>query len=348
MPTAPQLHARHRLPALAVLLSAAVHAAIMAGMPRRNDSFEDAKAAIYEATLEARASLEPAPPAPRAAPAPRRAPRPRAPARVPADVLAALPLEGASELSPESASEPAPELAAAPDIVALAQPAAPRNEPPLFPVDAIPPELSIEYHLTSVVADGRATYRWEREGDSYRIRGEAEAEGFLTLFLEGRVSQESRGKVGPAGLKPERFTEQRPNAWQEGLRFDWEGRTVTFERNNEARTTPLEDNTVDWLSMIFQLAHLPPSGDTMELQVFTQRRMYRFRLQVLGVEEIEIPLGRVRALHLRHQDAARGNETVDVWLGLDQHNLPVKMRYPAARNRVTVEQVATSVRGSPR
>jgi hypothetical protein len=93
--------------------------------------------------------------------------------------------------------------------------------------------------------------------------------------------------------------------------------------------------------MIFQLAHVPPTTGAQELQVFTQRRMYRFRLQVLGIEEIDIPLGKVRALHLRHEDPAKSAEAVDVWLGVDQHYLPVKLRYPVARNRLVVEQVAT-------
>ena len=36
-------------------------------------------------------------------------------------------------------------------------------------------------------------------------------------------------------------------------------------------------------------------------------------------------------------------EWADVWLGIDQHYLPVKLRYPVARNRFTVEQSATRV-----
>lgn len=342
MPTAAGLYARYRLLALAVLLSALAHAVVMVGMPRRIDAIEEAKAAIYEARLEPAAAVVPAsPPAPALPPpAPRRAPRPRAPVILPPDSLAALPVDSSGDV--------APELAHAPEILALARPAVPAKEiaPPAFPVEALPAEVAIEYQLTSAVADGRARYQWDREGSAYRIRGEAEAEGFFTLFLEGRVLQESRGTVTASGLRPERFTEQRPHASPEGLRFDWDGRTVTFERKGESRTTPLEDNTVDWLSMIFQLAHAPPSADTLEMQVFTQRRMYRFRLQVLGVEEIEIPLGRVRALHLRHHDPARGHESVDVWLGLDHHNLPVRMRYPVARNRLMVEQVATRVSAS--
>jgi hypothetical protein len=213
-------------------------------------------------------------------------------------------------------------------------------EPEKFPVEALPASLSIDYQLTSVVADGRASYHWDRDGDTYRIRGEAQAEGFFTLFLEGQILQESRGTMTPKGLRPERFTENKPGGPPEGLEFDWGGGQVTFDRNGEKKTSPLAENTVDWLSMIFQLAHLPPKAESVSLQVFTQRRMYTFKLHVLGVEEIEIPLGRVRALHLRHADESR-KESVDVWLGVDQHYLPVKLRFPAARNRIMVEQVAT-------
>jgi hypothetical protein len=337
MPPLRSLATRYRLLALAVLASAALHAAVMVGMPRRIAAIEEIPETVYEASLLAPPAPQPAAVPP---PAPRPAPRPRSAVRVPPDALAALPVETASDAGPEAPAD----LAAAPEILALAQPAAPVKalEPPAFPVDALPPAVSIDYQLTSAFADGKATYTWEREGDRYRIRGEAQAEGFFTLFLEGQILQESRGTVGTGGLRPESFTEHKPNATEEGLDFDWQGRTVTFRRKGESRTSPLEENTVDWLSMIFQLAHRPPAGAAHELQVFTQRRMYRFKLQVLGVEEIDIPLGRVRALHLRHEEAGKA-EAVDVWLGIDQHYLPVKLRYPVARNRLVVDQVATRV-----
>ena len=342
MPNPAELLSRYRLLALAVLASAALHAAVMVGMPPRIAAIEDDLPPLYEATLDV-AALAPAPPPPRP-PTPRR-PRPRPPVVLPPDALAALP---ATATDADPGLLPTPALQPAPEILALAQPAVPVKalEPQAFPVEALPPRVEIEYLLTSAFADGRATYRWEREGDEYRISGEAEAEGFFTLFLEGRIVQESRGRVGTAGLRPERFSEQRPNASEEGLTFDWDGRTVTFKRGTDTRTTPLADNTVDWLSMIFQLAHVPPSAEAHELQVFTQRRMYRFHLKVLGIEQIDIPLGRVRALHLRHEDPAKEG-SVDVWLGVDQHYLPVKLRYPVARNRLMVDQVATRVDKAP-
>ena len=343
MPTPAELLSRYRVLALAVLASAALHAAVMVGMPPRIAAIEDDLPPLYQATLDV-AALAPAQPTPRPA-APRR-PRPRSPVVLPPEALAALPAATATDADPGLL--PAPGLQPAPEILALAQPAVPVKalESPAFPVEALPPRIEIEYQLTSAFADGRATYRWEREGDEYRIRGEAEAEGFFTLFLEGRILQESRGTVGATGLRPERFSEQRPNASEEGLTFDWDGRTVTFNRGTDTRTTPLADHTVDWLSMIFQLAHVPPAAEAHELQVFTQRRMYRFTLKVLGIEHIDIPLGRVRALHLRHEDPAKEG-SVDVWLGVDQHYLPVKLRYPVARNRLMVDQVATRVDKAP-
>lgn len=352
MPTAAELLARYRLAALAVLVSAGLHAAVLIGMPRRIAAIDETTAAIYSASIDPlSAVVAEAPPTPVPAPAaaPRRAPAPRPKSRIapppqpdaaptPPIAEAAAPTVGAPPPPPEL--EPAPPEP--PEQVALAQPAVPVKalEPEKFPVEALPARLTIDYQLTSVVADGRASYHWDRDGESYRIRGEAEAEGFFTLFLEGRIVQESRGAMTASGLRPERFSENRPGGPAEGLEFDWGGGQVTFDRNGERKTTPLAANTVDWLSMIFQLAHLPPKAESVELQVFTQRRMYQFRLNVLGVEEIEIPLGRVRALHLRHADESR-KETVDVWLGVDHHYLPVKLRFPAARNRIMVEQVAT-------
>jgi hypothetical protein len=351
-PDSAQFLNRYRIAALALAVSAVVHAAVFVGMPARFDPLEEKAEASYSATLDSAPDLVAQPAA--AAPAPKRAAKPRARPRLamaPAPLLE--PIVAAEALSDPAAAmvapviEPVADAAGAPpkpDVLAMAQPAAPvpALAPPQFPVQALPSRVSISYSLTSSFADGRAVYNWQRDGDKYTITSEAEAIGFFTLFLEGRVVQESTGTVTAAGLRPERFEERKPNTAKEGLEFDWAGHKVTFDRNNEKKTEDLADNTVDWLSMIFQMAHVPPSGESYDLRVYTQRKLYKFNLKILGEEEIEIPIGKVRALHLRHVDPEDG-QAVDVWLGTDQHYLPVKLRYPVARNRLTVEQAATSV-----
>ncbi|MGE5617246.1 MAG: DUF3108 domain-containing protein [Bacillota bacterium] len=331
--------AQYRFAAAALAVSAALHAAVIVGLPRIFDEpLPQKQPASFDAELApAAVALEPErAPAPRASP---RAARPR-----PRRAIVAMRRETFTPVAQFDDRVPLPEVLPSPDLVALAEPIAPAfSLPPEFPRDALPGKLRIKYELTSAFADGQAVYTWEREGDRYTITGEAEAVGFFTLFLQGRILQESRGLVTALGLRPERFIERRPNAGEEGLSFDWKHRKVTFERENGTRTEDLrDDSTVDWLSMIFQLAHAPPKGDTVSMRVFTQRKTYEFTLKVLGEEEIEIPLGRVKALHLRHENPA-DREQVDVWLGVDQHYVPVKMRYPVARNRLMVEQTATDI-----
>lgn len=339
---------RYRFLALALAGSAALHAAVMVGVPARPDAAiaEEDAGASYSASLDPAAAVAEVAQAPAAKPAP---PRPRARRALPLLPVEPLldPIAPDKLASALEAPLPEPEIAPPePEVVAMAQPAAPVKalEAPKFRSEALPAELSITYQLSSAMADGRAVYNWERDGDRYRITGEAEAVGFFTLFLEGRILQESRGTVTTQGLRPDTFTERKPGMANEGLEFDWREKRVTFDRHNEKKTEPLADNVVDWLSMIFQMAAVPPpSGGDYALRVLTQRKFYRFNLKVLGEEDIEIPLGKVRALHLRHIDEKDAAEVVDVWLGIDQHYLPVKLRYPVARNRLTVEQSATRV-----
>jgi len=352
VPRAADLWSRHRVLALALAVSAAVHAAIVTGVPGSLAGNDAEPAPSYAATLElapaAQAERVPAP-APRA----RRSPRQPKPQAGPVVALgtealqSALPAEdyapdppSADELAPPRAPAPPPP----PERVALAKAAAPvpALEAPRFPVGALPSRLSVTYALTSAFADGRASYEWTRDGDRYRITSEAQAVGFFQLFLEGRIWQESEGEVTPEGLRPASFKEHRPNAEDEGLNFDWTYNYVVLNHGGERFTAPITAHSVDWLSMIFQLAAAPPKGDAFDLQVFTQRKLYNFHLRSLGVEEIDVPIGRVRARHLQHVDKESG-EVVDVWVGLDQHNLPVKLRFPVARNRVMVEQVATDI-----
>ncbi|MGZ5078805.1 MAG: DUF3108 domain-containing protein [Usitatibacter sp.] len=361
MPTAAEIVSRYRVAGLAVVISAAVHAAVFVGLPLHIEPFDEGNPVAYSASLDPAAATVTQAPAARlrraasSKPRSRLAPPPIAqaaleplPALLPEPEIAAL----APDLTQPKADAAAEATAqAGADVVALAQPtadaaaAAPaKTAAESFPVEALPANLSISYQLTSSWADGRAEYTWSRDGDNYTIKGEAEAVGFFTLFLEGRILQESRGTVTATGLRPQRFVERKPNSALEGLEFDWPAGQVTMDRGDlKKKTTPLTDNTVDWLSMIFQMAHKPPTGDAMELRVFTQRKLYRFQLKILGEEEIQIPLGKVRALHLRHIDPDDETEIVDVWLGIDQYHLPVKLRYPVARNRLVVEQIATKV-----
>lgn len=361
MPRAAAFVSRYRFLALALAASAALHAALFLSVPPAPGPRE---AAAQPFTAE----LLPPPPAPaveakRAAPAHQPVPRKiarharPAPRHAPAKTPPPAPkLLAATAHSPElpAVAPPAPQEPAppAPEAVALAQPILPwmpemppaAPEPAPFPMDALPKRLSIDYRLSTGPLTAHAVYRWRRKGDLYRITGEGEATGLFRIFMDRSILQESEGTITAAGLRPERFLEKRTGADDEGLEFDWLKHEVTLDHGDSRKTMPLSDDTVDWLTMIFQLAHVPPraGGEKLDLRVFTQRKLYDFTLEVVGLEDIEIPLGKVRTLHLRHVDPQDGDR-IDVWLGIDQHYLPVKMRYPVARMKLMVEQDAARI-----
>lgn len=355
MPAA--LPAAYRPAALALVASAVLHGAALVGYRAGAgvDGEPDLGAVAYTATLQAAAPAIEATVAQARPPAakPRPRPKPRNEVR-PEETVAMLPAVEESPPAPAAGEPPpSPETLppaepepAPPEVVALARPAQPVAPPaPEFRADSLPSKLRITYALTSPLVEGQAEYTWTRDGDRYEISGTAEASGFFTLFLEGRIWQESSGTVTPQGLRPDRFVERRGDTPEEGLAFDWQARTVEFRRGSANHTGALTDSTVDWLSMIFQMAHLPPARDGMPLRVYTQRRLYEYRLNVVGEETLDLPIGRAKTLHLRHE-GSKPEEAVDVWLGVDQHYLPVKLRYPVARGRLMVEQTATAVTGS--
>ncbi len=361
MPRATAFLSRYRFLAVALAASAALHAALFVSVPPPPDPVEALAQPLS-------AELLPPPPAPapvaakpvatapkpavrrivrRARAVPRHTPA-KAPAPAPKLLTAIAPSPELAPVAP-APQEPAPPP---PEAIALAEPIIPwmpqmppaAPEPPLFPMDALPKRLSIDYRLSTGPLTAHAVYRWRRKGDMYRIIGEGEATGLFRVFMDRSILQESEGTITAAGLRPERFLEKRSGADDEGLEFDWLKHEVTLDHGASRKTMALSDDTVDWLTMIFQLAHVPPRADggKLDLHVFTQRKLYDFTLKVIGLEEIEIPLGKVRALHLRHVDPKDG-DVIDVWLGVDQHYLPVKMRYPVARMKFMVEQDAARI-----
>lgn len=339
------MSASTRALALAAGVSIALHASLFVGDWSALISLDEGlESPSYEATLVA------APPPPAAVAAPKtRALQPLPPGAVAflpnlPDAPAEPELAEAPEIAAPEASGETPPVVEPPPVVAMAAPSAAAAKPPVpsFREDALPGELRIRYTLSSSFAEGEAEYAWRREGERYEITGTARAMGFFAIFLEGAIDQRTSGRVTADGLRPEEFREWRPGAPAEGITFDWDARTVTQSRGGKEQVVPLEGNTIDWLSLVFQLAHQPPLEGATDLRVYTQRRLYTYRLDVVGEEEIDLPIGRVRALHIRH-GAAGQPETVDVWLGIEQHYLPLKLRYPIARNRLVIEQTARSI-----
>jgi len=184
---------------------------------------------------------------------------------------------------------------------------------------------------------GRAEHRWQFAADgAYVLHGETETSGLAALIRRIRTVQESRGRLVAGGLRPESFRSRREDKGsEEGADFDWDAGQVRLLHDGLAQ--PLTPGTQDILSLNYQLPYLGHLAGGMKLGVVMEKRYRQKTLDSLGEEEIEVPAGRFRALHLR---AVSGDSTTEIWAALDRAYLPVKIRFTDKKGD-SYEQVAT-------
>ena len=188
---------------------------------------------------------------------------------------------------------------------------------------------------------GRAEHSWEfAEDGRYRLTGITETSGLAALIKPVRLEVESRGRMVAGGLQPENFRSLKNGAdSKENADFEWSTATVALARDGSVRE--IAAGTQDILSLNYQLAYLGKLAEGSTIGVVTGKKYERYTLDSLGEEEIEVPAGRFRTLHLR----AMTDNTTEIWIALDRQRLPVKIRFTDKKGE-SFEQVATEL-GSP-
>lgn len=262
-------------------------------------------------------------PLPRAAEAARPPVRKPAPQSIPGDAPLAPPTEPAA---PEEI----------PPMPAAATPAPPLPVRPLLPATGTIRFAIFKESLGLQI--GRAEHRWQFTGDGrYRLTGTTETSGLAAVFKPVRMVVESSGRLVASGLQPERYTTLRNGRdANENADFDWSTARVTLSRDGSVRE--ILPGTQDLLSLNYQLAYLGTLAEGSSIGIVTGKKYARYALDSLGEEDIEVPAGRFRTLHLR----AMTDSVTEVWIALDRQRLPVKIRFTDKKGDSYV-QVATEL-----
>ncbi|MBL8428571.1 MAG: DUF3108 domain-containing protein [Dechloromonas sp.] len=316
--------------AIALAASLGIHAAALFGT-----DVELFGGADEPVTL--RAELQPPPPAvtpaaePKQLAKPLAKPRPKPPKPVP---LATDQASANAETVPLANENKSSEIA--PDSPSTAAAPAQEAAKPLLPARGTM-RFAI-YYGTQGFQVGTAEHTWEfTEDGRYRLSGMTKTSGLAALIKPLVFENESSGKLVAGGLQPEMYrTRKNGKDANENADFDWSTAEVRLSRSGA--TQPVSLGAQDILSLNYQLAYLrqPDTGATVG--VVTGKKYDRFALDSLGEEEIEIPAGRFRTLHLR----AMGDTVTEIWIALDRHRLPVKIRYTDKKGDI-FEQVATEI-----
>lgn len=289
---------------------------------------------VAQPRLSAEASVRPQPKKPRPAAAKPARPRP-APAKVSRDGTAPE-IENPAPAPVEEAAEATRAEAATPPVESL-----PAVVAPVPQHIALPNFVRIRYQVTmgeSGFLVGSATQELRHDDTTYSLKSAAETVGIAWVFRPAKIVNRSEGDIVAGALRPRDFRIERSNGNHESAHLDWQTGQALL---SNARTFTLEPGTQDMLSMFGQLALMAIDGDVISLPVVTGKKVERYDFTVLGEEKIATPRGERMALHLRNRqpDSKEGTE---VWLGLDDARLPIKIRYLDRRGNL-FDQVAERI-----
>jgi hypothetical protein len=313
---------------VALALSLALHLVVITGPAWELPTLDQLLEPDEGPTLDAHLVAHPGPVAVRPVRPKPRPPRPAAPVEPEASP------GGAPRAAEPATPEPVAERAEAPpaDAGAAAVPVTTMS---------LPGYVRIEYQVTmgeGAFPIGRAIQEIRHEGGQYSMRNDANTTGIVSLFRPARIVNVSAGDVVAGGLRPREYWVRRDNGKGEAGHLDWDAGQV---RLDNGRSYPLEAGTQDLLSMFAQLTLLAIEGNVVSLPVATGKKVERYEFAVLGAETIATPRGDRATLHLRNRQP-NGREATEVWLGLDDGRLPIKIRHIDRRGDI-FDQIAVRI-----
>ena len=232
----------------------------------------------------------------------------------------------ARETVPVSAAPVAP----VPDKVAVIAPPVVNIDPNALPM---PASGEAQYKLRMGIVSGELILSWKFTDGHYRLDSIAQGTGIFAIA--GKYVQASEGDIAAGGLRPTTFSVERRGK-KDSAAFNWTDNSVRFYGKSGERTEAATPGTQDMLSLLFQLAFAPPLGDDLTVIVTNGRKLERYAFERAGEEVISLEGGKFHTLKILKQ--RKGDEDgMEVWLALEHHYLPVKIRVTDKKGSV-IEQ----------
>jgi hypothetical protein len=267
--------------------------------------------------------------APTIAAKPKRKPKPRpaAPEPVTEPVAVAEPATP-SETAPPSPPEPV-------EATALAT-----EEPPQAGETtgtykfALPPSAELRYNVQAL-RDGQqwhgsGVFQWNADAGSYVITGEA---SITVLFKITVLNFRSEGAINASGIAPTLYSEKPWRKAMTNTHFQHEKKTISFSASQAVY--PYHGGEQDRASIMWQLAGIGRgdpaqfvSGTAFDIMVAGARNAETWRIDVIGQEAIDTPLGKIQAWHVvRAPKPGSYDQKIDIWLAPQHEWYPAKVRF---------------------
>ncbi|MCB5190233.1 DUF3108 domain-containing protein [Methylobacillus arboreus] len=209
---------------------------------------------------------------------------------------------------------------------------------------AAPKQVQLTYEATrNGQPFAKVTETYRQEGNRYRIESVTKGVGVYALFGERRLTSE--GEVTAQGLKPAHFELHQGDNEKRSLYtdFDWGANQLKMKVKGKLNTVPLEAGAQDLSSFVYQFMFVPPAGNELKLPVTTGKKLRTYHYNIDAKDEaLETAAGKFKVMHLSEAGPDADEDGKELWLGTEQHYLPVKLMMLDDKGS-KIEQVLTSI-----
>jgi uncharacterized protein DUF3108 len=191
---------------------------------------------------------------------------------------------------------------------------------------SVPSRVEVKYRVTIAgLPIGEGTDVFEHDGKSYSVISETSTVGIAAVY-RFKLRTETKGSVTPEGLRPLSFVETRNDKFKRGASFDWTAGEVQLTDGEKKQTVPLPPNTWDTASFAWNFAFSHPLSKDLQVYVTDGRRVTGYKYAILGREKLDTPLGEMETVHVKKIQEEGDKRSFEVWLAIDQHFLPARVR----------------------
>lgn len=209
----------------------------------------------------------------------------------------------------------------------------PTNSAPSFPV-----EIHARYRTTALGLGLNIYREWHMEGRHYRIIDTANLFGM-------KGSMTSEGSITSRGLEPENFQILFNNNVFKFAKFDRNNMTMTYGRPDNPHQMSFNPSIQDISSIGFQMA-LAYGDKEQDIQITYGTGIFPMHLKLLDEEQLKLPVGVVRTLHIQGQSLSGEPATADIWLAPDYRNMPVKVKVSSGGKTLVQSLSSLSIEGT--
>jgi hypothetical protein len=210
----------------------------------------------------------------------------------------------------------------------------------------VPSRVEVKYRVSIAgVPVGEGSDVLQHDGKTYSVVSQSNTVGLAAIY-RFNMRREAKGSVTAEGLRPVTFVETRNGQFKRSASFDWAASQVQLVDGDKAQTVQLPPNTWDASSFAWNFAFSRADGKELRVYVTDGRRLTEYKYAILGREKLTTPLGELDTVHVQKVLEEGDKRSFDVWLAVDQHFLPARVR-ATERDGTVFDSMVESVNLAP-